>query len=53
MATIQGCQVFYKLFNPLQQPNDTGIVIILFSLSLFFFFGEKTTSLQRLINLPV
>ena len=40
MATIQGCQVFYKLFNPLQQPNDTGIVIILLSLSLslFFFF---------------
>ena len=38
MATIQGCQVFYKLFNPLQQPNDTGIVIILLSLSFFFFW---------------
>ena len=47
MATIQGCQVFYKLFNPLQQPNDTGIVIILFSLSLFFFFWWENYQLTE------
>lgn len=45
----------YKLFYLILYNNLMIQALSLsFSLSFFvFFFGEKTTSLQRLINLPV
>ena len=47
--------VLYKLFYLILY-NNLMIQALSLSFSLspfFFFFGEKTTSLQRLINLPM